>query len=93
MLGNPYSHMEGTKAQFKVATREEAVAAFKPWLKTQMKSDGPVWREVKRLANIAQTEDLDLLCCCKPKACHGDVVKDAVDWLVANPDWAPPRTR
>lgn len=89
VLGNPYSHMENTKADFKVATRDEAVACFKPWLKKQMKTDGPVWKELKRLADIAKTEELGLLCCCKPLACHGEGIKDALEWIIANPNWAP----
>jgi hypothetical protein len=33
--GNPFSHRPGTKAQFLVATREEAIARFEEWFLAQ----------------------------------------------------------
>jgi len=30
--GNPYSHKNDTKAQFKVDTREQAIAAYRKWI-------------------------------------------------------------
>ena len=32
IYGNPYSHLENTKATFKVATREEAVKKYEEYL-------------------------------------------------------------
>ena len=31
MWGNPFSHKAGTKAQFQVASREEAIRKFEEW--------------------------------------------------------------
>ena len=89
VLGNPYSHMEGTRAEFKVATREDAVAAYKPWLKKQMNAGVAVRKELQRLSELAQRGELVLLCCCAPKSCHGDAVKEALAWILANPEWTP----
>src|SRR5690348_9349173 len=33
--GNPFSHKDGTLAEFKVATRDEAVSAYRDWIETQ----------------------------------------------------------
>jgi hypothetical protein len=94
VLGNPYSHLEGTRAQWKVATREDAIACYKSWLKARMQDDGPELAELRRLADLArtQTADLVLLCVCAPKSCHADVVKAALEFLLANPAWSPRST-
>lgn len=90
-LSNPYSHMENTRAEFKVGSREEAVAAFRPWLKSRMKEGGPQWVELSRLVEVASAGDLNIVCCCVPLACHGGAVRDAIEWLIANPSWSPSR--
>lgn len=73
--GNPYSHKEGTKAQFKVDTREEAIAAYRMWI-TQ--GDG-----MHLLADLHELKGKILGCWCAPKPCHADVLaelaKDADD--------------
>ena len=62
--GNPFSHMENTKAQFKTATREEAIQKYEEWILTQPQLLEALW-ELKG----------KILCCyCHPKACHGDVL-------------------
>ena len=38
-LGNPFSHLENTKASFKVKDREEAVALYEVWLKEQLREN------------------------------------------------------
>lgn len=71
---NIYSHKEGTRAQFKVDTRQEAIELFEKHL----------------LSNKYLMADLQFLkykrlgCVCKPnKSCHGDVLKKYVDKLEA----------
>ncbi len=63
--GNPFSHKEGTKAQFRVATREEAIRSFEEWFlaRPDMVSRARVELRGKILG-----------CWCKPLACHGDVL-------------------
>lgn len=64
--GNPYSHREGTTAEFKVDTRDEAIDAYESWL-TEGKG--------KHLLNDLHELDGKVLgCWCKPKKCHGDVL-------------------
>jgi hypothetical protein len=63
--GNPFSHMDGTTAEWKVSSREEAVAKYEAWLLAQ-----------PELVSAAQKELVgrDLVCYCTPLKCHGDVL-------------------
>ena len=65
--GNPFTHIaSGTKAQYVVANREEAIAAYREWI-TQ--GNG------KHLLNdLHELQGKTLGCFCKPQACHGDVL-------------------
>jgi len=61
--------------------REEVIAKYKLWLLERLK----LWRstqtlEMLRLANLLKDgKDLELVCYCSPKACHGDVIKEILD--------------
>lgn len=72
--GNPYSHKEGTKAVYKVATREEAVALYKRALWFLIKTGGCTKEELIAL------DGKRLACYCAPQACHGDVIVAAIEW-------------
>ena len=76
-LGNPFSHLEKTKAEYKVSNRDEAVDLYEEWLRDQLKvKDGEVRKEMFRLYNKWQSDGkLHLICWCSPKRCHGDVIK------------------
>lgn len=63
--GNPFTHKDGTLAQFKVSSREDAVAKYEEWLTNQ-----PALIESARKELVGK----DLVCWCKPAACHGDVL-------------------
>lgn len=64
-FGNPFSHMAGTLARFRCESREEAVARYGEWIETQ-----PALLARARRELVGK----NLLCCCKPKACHGDIL-------------------
>lgn len=76
-LGNPFSHMENTKAEHKVETREQAIETYARWLLEQIKAGNQeVIDELDRLAVIAMEKGkLILRCYCAPKPCHGDVIR------------------
>ena len=80
VLGNPFSHREGTRATTKVGTREEAINAYRVWLMEQINESNPkVLKELNRLANILMKDGvLNLRCYCAPKPCHGDVIADII---------------
>lgn len=63
--GNPFSHLENTKAAYKVATREEAVRKYEEWI-----LNNPVLLEQAKI----ELKGKDLICWCRPAACHGDVL-------------------
>jgi hypothetical protein len=63
--GNPYSHKEGTTAEFKVETREEAVQKFEEYIQTRP----------DMLERLPQLLNLTLGCWCAPQSCHGDILK------------------
>lgn len=68
--GNPFSHKAGTLAEFRVATREEAIERFRGWFLAQ---PDLVERCKKELRGKV------LGCWCKPKACHGDILAEIAD--------------
>lgn len=64
--GNPYSHKEGTLAQFKVESREQAIEKYREYI---MIGAG------KHLLNdIEEIRGRTLGCWCKPLSCHGDIL-------------------
>ena len=62
--GNPYSHKEGTLAEFKVGSRAEAVAKFEEYL----------LQNEELMASIHELKGKTLGCWCKPSSCHGDIL-------------------
>lgn len=62
--GNPFSHMKHTGAQWKVDTREEAIAKFEEWLLQQP----------KLMKALHELRGKDLICWCAPEACHAEVL-------------------
>ena len=62
--GNPYSHKEGTLAEFKVANRAEALEKYEKYL-----------LENETLFNsLIELQGKTLGCWCKPNKCHGDIL-------------------
>ncbi len=72
--GNPYSHKDGTLAQFKVTSRKEAIECYEAWIKTQG----------NLMLDLHELKGKILGCWCKPQSCHGDVLKKLVDSLDRN---------
>ncbi len=71
--GNPFSHKENTKALFIVKTRKEAIQNYKEWI---INGEGKYL-----LSDLHELKDKILGCFCKPKSCHGDILKELVDNL------------
>jgi len=83
-LGNNWSHVAGTTAQFKVETRLDAIAEYRRWLWTQIQSTkGPAFEALQQIKDrVTNGEKINLACSCHPQPCHGDVVKSAIGHLV-----------
>ena len=65
--GNPFSHKVGTLAKYKVSSREDAVQKHKEWLDAFLAKDEDAINRLK-----SELRGKDLVCWCKPAACHGD---------------------
>lgn len=63
--GNPFSHLHGTIAKYRVATREIALQKYEEYLLTR-----PDLIEAAKL----ELKDKVLGCWCKPLSCHGDIL-------------------
>ena len=75
VLGNPY-------AIGKDGDRDEVIKKYREWLWNRYQEKGSVYEELLRLSEIAKKRDLVLVCWCKPKACHGDVIKRCIEWMM-----------
>ncbi len=59
--GNPYSHKDGTLAEFKVGSRKEVISKYEEYL-----------LQNKTLMNdLTELKGKTLGCWCKPASCHG----------------------
>ena len=74
--GNIFSHYEGTKAQFLVGSREEAIALHRLRLWSEIKTG------VLTLEDLAALHGKTLVCFCAPKRCHGHTLAKAAAWAV-----------
>lgn len=69
--GNPFTHKQGTQADFVVSSREEAVAKYREYILSKPE----LLKQVKNLKGKV------LGCWCKPQACHGDILAELADSL------------
>jgi len=69
-----------TKAEFKVATREEAIEKYREWFKHAVNNNPLVAASIDKIRE-AHTDgrDINLVCYCKPAACHGDVIEEYLE--------------
>lgn len=78
-LGNIYSHMHGTLAQYRVVNREEAVEKYGAYLRNKIEQkDAVIIKELNRIYNLAKNGQVNLVCYCSPRKCHGEVIKKIV---------------
>lgn len=69
--GNPFSHRDGTLAECKVDTLEEAIVAYEMWVRSRP----------ELMKALGELRDKALGCTCKPRPCHGDVLVRLVEEL------------
>lgn len=69
--GNPFSHRDGTIAKYKVSSRKEALEKYEKYLLDNR----------ALMDSLHELKGKTLVCWCKPKACHGDILKKYVDKL------------
>ena len=62
-LGNPFSHLKGTLAEYSVNSRDEAVDKYEIWLRNELKTNQIVIKEMKKLyKKFLDDGCLDLVC-------------------------------
>ena len=84
VLGNPYTHKQGTKAEYVVGSVQEAVDSYERYLVGKVVTkDKDTCNEMNRLYKYYKEHgELNLICYCKWKGhepCHGDVVKNMLE--------------
>jgi len=78
VLGNPFK-----VKPHGLHERAESVELYRRWLWDHIRCGaGDVYEEVVRLKNFAAQGDLTLVCWCAPLACHADIIKAAIEWLM-----------
>jgi hypothetical protein len=74
VLGNPFPLSK--------YSRKESLRRYRLWLWARIKDRGAVYKELIRIINLSNRSNVALVCCCKPLACHGDIIKSAIEWIV-----------
>lgn len=67
--------------------RDESIALYRSWLWKKVRNkSGEVYQEILHLKQKAERGNLVLLCWCKQPdkevACHADVIKSCIEWLI-----------
>ena len=82
-LANPYVVKKDD------SNRKEAIELYKKWLWEQMKlgikgNKNLAWEELLKIIDYHRYfgSTVFLMCWCKPKDCHGDVIKKAIEWMI-----------
>ena len=70
--GNPFSHRDGTVAEFRVGSRAEAIQKYEDWIITQP----------NLMADLIELRGKVLGCWCVPKQCHGNVLSKLIERYV-----------
>lgn len=81
-LGNPFTHLpiEKSKASFQVESREKAIQEYERWIWQKIgDKDESVIKELENIKSKAKAGKVYLVCYCKPKKCHGDIIKRIVE--------------
>lgn len=74
VLGNPF-------VLRKHGNREEVIEKFRQLLWTDVQNKGALYDAIDSMAQRLNYEDINLVCYCAPKACHADIIKNAVMWI------------
>lgn len=73
-LGNPYPIGLGR-------TREQVIKDYQFYIDREIRQGNPsIIAELDSIAyKVMQGHDVNLICCCYPKACHGDIIKKGLE--------------
>ncbi|NEQ13056.1 MAG: DUF4326 domain-containing protein [Moorea sp. SIO3E2] len=76
VLGNPY--------KVKASSRDEVIQLYRKWLWGRIQAnDAAVIAELKRIKKLVLSDkQVNLVCWCTPKPCHGEIVKKCIEWAI-----------
>lgn len=82
ILGNPYSHKKESIAEIIVDKRDDAIKLYKEHFYNNV--DKKEYKtELDKIINIyKQYGKVNLVCFCKPKGCHGDIIKSYLESIL-----------
>lgn len=72
--GNPFSHLNGTLAKYKAASRQDAINKYENYLRNNK----------ELMSRLPELKGKILGCWCKPLECHGDVLVRLVEYYYGN---------
>jgi len=81
VLGNPYTSKDlaTSKAIYQVNSKEEAIRSYREYLSVNIATgNNAICDELNNIYTMALKGEVHLVCYCKPKDCHGDIIKDIV---------------
>jgi hypothetical protein len=81
-LGNPYTSIKGrdTMAKFVVDSRSESIDSFRKYLLECIEQkEEKICNLLNQIYLLAMEGEVCLSCYCKPKSCHGDVIKEIIE--------------
>lgn len=85
-LGNPYTSMPlmMTKAKFQCSSVEEAIASYERYFNCKMIGhDREMVAELMKIQEAYESgHDVQLVCFCSPRPCHGNVIKSFIEGVV-----------
>ena len=74
-LANPFHIGPGTN-------RYKALALYREWLHKRIDAGDPsIIKELERIKTLSREGDVRLVCWCKPKRCHGDIICEILEAL------------
>lgn len=81
ILGNPYTHItNGTLAEHVVSSRGEAIAKYESHFDVAYRHNENFKKKIDEIYNCySHGENVLLGCFCKPKSCHGDIIKKYIE--------------
>lgn len=75
-LGNQFTIEES-------GSREMAVLKYYKWFRKEFAKKTEVHNIIMDIVSKVQSgEEIKLICCCKPKLCHGDIIKVAIESII-----------
>jgi len=92
VLGNPFTHLPPSVIKMRyrdfvkfVPTREDAITAYRKYLLDKLDSkDKAICDAMNVIYKMAKTGDVNLLCYCVPKLCHGEIIKEIIEKQLRN---------